>query len=275
MMKNVITVIESCLLALLVTSSISSFVPLGNARSSFSLGSTFNVPAYEVSLGSAVAKFIKTLATLRQWEHAQNYFGAGTTVIRTCICAGGDGDTYAISFNIGHGYFGWYQNGEHYWIIDNNGDPTYDYVLYSYTSQRRTRFALIWSCYQARERGGSYDGSQYGPHGMPNAWLHTANLSPDGYSSPWPRGYAFIGWSWRAPFLEWNIEADEAGYNFLLNFYAYALYDQEILITSLDDASLAVWGCVFDGCPFRLDGVHFDDGTSYLRLYGDGLLQLP
>lgn len=276
MKKLALQDLTKCLLFnVLIFFCISSLISLCDGRSSFSLGSTFNVPPDEVQLGYNVAKFVWTQALLRGWERAENWHGANTTVLRICQAASGAGDTYAISFHVGHSDRTYYQNGIHYYILDNNGNPTYDFVVHSFTSNRRTRFALIWSCWQAHEIGGSYDNTAYGPYGMPNAWLHTTSLSQDGYASPDGSGYSYIGWFRLAPFLGRTIDgAARAGYNFSLNFYAQALRGRTMR-QALDYAAYYVWGySSFSRCLFYT-GFYLDDVWTQMRVYGDGNLVLP
>lgn len=280
--SDLLDICTSLLLFVLVFSYASSFVPLSDARSSFSLGSTYNVLAFEVEKCAIVAGFIRSLATLRQWEKAENYYGSPTTVIRIFSCAGGAGDTYAISFYVGHGNRTWYQNGVHYFILADDGSLAYDYGVYSYTSRKRTKFAFLWSCYQAEVIGGFYDGTSMGPFGMPHGWLHTTTLSPDGYANPDGRGYAFIGWNGTVKYLtDFVYGAEEAGYNFLLHFYNYALYYRHRLRTALDEASRSVWGGYvqsFADSPFYI-GIAIPPPPAWeitkMMVYGDGNLVLP
>jgi hypothetical protein len=279
-MENLIfsDLIRSALLSVLIFSGISSLVSLCYARSSFSLGSTYVVPPDEVELDYIVAQFIFTQARLRQWEIAENWYGAKTTVLHICQAASGAGDTYAISFHIGHGLYTYYPNGLHFYILDDNGSPTYDYVVHSWTSNRRTRFALIWSCWQAFEIGGFHDETVYGPYGMPHAWLHTTSLNYDGYLVPDGSGYSYIGWYRRAPHLRLEIEgAVRAGYHFLLNFYSQAFHGCTIR-QALDYATDAVWGdqgwTTFYQCPFYI-GFYLEGYWTCMMVYGDGNLILP
>src|SRR3972149_363274 len=246
----------------LVFSVILPILPACNARACFSLGSTagYGDCPEELELASSVALYIACLAALRGWENVQNYYGAETTSLRIAGCASGYGDDYAISFYSGHGFAMEYYGGYHSYITDKFGNRVWDWYLHQFTFERNTRFAFIWSCYQGYEIGGYYDGmGVYAPHGMPLALLPPPHLDLKGYAgTPYgDQSCAFIGWDGVAPWL--SIEdptgsgADEAGYNFLLNFYASALYHQNSLNDALDNATYAVWGPsfrTFADCPY-------------------------
>jgi hypothetical protein len=276
-MRKMYAFATSIVVHALILCAVLQVFPVCNGRSSFSLGSMYEFDEEEEQpLDAAVSLFIATLATFRGWENVSDWYGEETTTINTCIAAGGDGDNYAITFYFGHGFCSWYVNGYHYYMWDNDGDPVYDFLIYQSTSARATKFAFLWSCYQAYERGGFYNGETtgYGPYGMPLAWLHTANLSEYGYNGPDGGGYAFIGWKNDGPQLHNATEGvQQAGYKFLLYFYCSALYYQNTLAEALDDAADAVWGYDYFGeSPYNpYDAPVWPD----MMVYGDGNLTLP
>jgi hypothetical protein len=205
---------------------------------STSLGSTYGAPSdEEIEKDYAVANFIKFLAIFRDYEKANNWYGDNTTTNNVYIAAIGVGELYAIAFYIGHGD---YESGQYY-IYDDDGNEVYDKNIYKVTPFQRLRFAIIWSCYQAYTIGGHHPNGV--PYGMPMAWLHTNDLDPDGYTLPnnGQPDLVFIGFKEYAPDLTYDMwGAEDAGYHFLLHFYASALYCQETIKDSLDDASSEV-----------------------------------
>jgi len=218
-------------------------------RACTALGSRYRLEYLpgEKQLCSTVAAFIKTLAVFRNYEKANNWYGANTTGYNIGIAANASGEQYGIAFYVGHGdNFTDQSTGNKHWqIYDDGGNLVWDRWLYkyytNYTITQRLRFTLIWSCWQGYTIGGTYpNGDAYG---MPNAWLHTTNLSQNGYGYHDSDGMnlTFIGWKREAPFLTYNIWGENASYYFLLNFYNSALYYQRTIRQSLDDASAAVW----------------------------------
>lgn len=149
-------------------------------------------------------------------------------------------------FYIGHGNYSTDSYGyKHYYIYDNAGTLVHDWGIIYYTNRTAVRFVILWACFQGEVIGGMSPNGQI--YGMPYAWLHTTNLSHDGYGSPDGTNLTFIGWQEEAPFLmdtiqDNGVNAQNASYYFLLNFYNSALYYQKTIKQSLDDASAAVWG---------------------------------
>jgi hypothetical protein len=114
--------------------------------------------------------------------------------------------------------------------------------------------------------------------GMPLGWLHTTNLNYNGYANPDGRGYAFIGFhNTDGPQLRYAdpvFGVQQAGYNFLLNFYSSALHYRNPLNRALDSACHAVWNIPsFEGSPY--DGYRYPERQYQMVLYGDGNLVLP
>jgi hypothetical protein len=269
-------------------------------RASNSLGSTFvinnNPPPAELQRDSIIAGFITTLAIFRSYETVNNWYGAQTNNTNMYAAANASGQQYGIAFYIGHGNqtTGW--NGTH-WSIQASisGSPVWDrWILFAQhpnwppdppnpPTNHPLKFAFIWSCFQGRVRGGTYNDPYWGKvyYGMPYGWLRTANLSGDGYDFPDGTNSTFIGWYEEAPWLidrisDNGVNAENASYYFLLNFYVSALYNQKTICQSLDDASAAVWGLsYFAWTKFRNGFWYTEPGTNQtawlaMVVYGDG-----
>jgi hypothetical protein len=248
-------------------------------------------------LDSAVCKYITTLAVFRSYETRNNWYGAQTTFANICAAANASGQQYGIAFYIGHGnrtQDAWNPGCTHWWIWDDSEVVVWDrWVLAGRNSgpppdpapptNQPLRFACIWSCHQGNVIGGEYyDGSYYG---MPYAWLRTTNLDSDGYDFPDHTNSTFIGWYEEAPWLidpitDNGVNAQNASYYFLINFYTSALYYQKTIKQSLDDASAAVWGLpYFAWTSFRCGFWYTEPGTNetawlQMVVYGDGSQRL-
>jgi hypothetical protein len=259
-------------------------------------------PPCEIALDSAIAKYIATLATLRKYETVNNWYGAKTTNTNMYAAANACGQQYGIVFYIGHGgndSQAWNQN--HWWIADNNGSSIWDrWILLGQNphnppdpnppTNQPLRFAFIWSCYQGNVIGGEYNDPQWGReyYGMPYAWLRTTNLDSDGYDFPDHTNSTFIGWYEEAPWLmdtiyDNGVNAQNASYYFLINFYRSALYYQKTIRQSLDDASAAVWGLgYYAWTRFRCGFWYYEqpynpyNETAWINMvvYGDGSQRL-
>lgn len=268
-------------------------------RASNCLGSTEDAPPADVQLGSSVCQFITTLAALRSYETTNNWYGADTTVTNICAATNASGQQYGIAFYIGHGVNETAWNNRHWWISDNDGGKVWDrWILFAQDplqppdpenppTNHPLRLAYIWSCWQGNEIGGVYYDQQHGRvyFGMPFAWLRTCNLDSDGYDFPDHTNSTFIGWYEDAPFLfdpisDNGVNAENASYYFLLNFYNSALYHQKTICQSLDDASAAVWDLAYYAwTKFRCGFWYYEEysgETAWLLqvVYGDGSQQL-
>ncbi len=115
---------------------------------------------------------------------------------------------------IGHGIY-WYDDGHmRFKIYTNNGETVEDDEIYGETENRYVKLAFLHSCYQGRRIGEVYTKCIlffcYTVHsGMPQAWLHTTDLSSDGYNNPDGNGYVFIGWYGPAPYLSADLLLDK------------------------------------------------------------------
>lgn len=117
---------------------------------------------------------------------------------------------------------------------------------------------------------------------MPFCWLHTADLSSNGYAYPDGNGYTFIGfWGITVGLTDDHFTEDEtylkdAGYYFLKHFYCAALYlgYHHSINEALDYAVQNVWGSSFQDSFLYQGYILTDyDGTEYegrMVVYGDG-----
>jgi hypothetical protein len=105
------------------------------------------------------------------------------------------------------------------------GTGFFDKDIYPHSSNASVRLVFLWSCHQGDEIGGFHWSGT--PYGMPFAWLHTSNLSSDGYRNPYsnPIGLVFIGFNGYAPYLSIRLGGvDQAGAIFVGEFYKQFLY---------------------------------------------------
>jgi hypothetical protein len=260
------------------------------ARTAIILGSRYQVDYYEVLTAQSVANDIAGNFSGRGFV-VYNWYGASTTRDNIYRAAGGVGDSRVAIFYIGHGdkkyvwnWAGWIWYRElQYLIYDDSGNEVFDKDIYSYSLNTSTRLAFLWSCHQGNEIGGFHWSGT--PYGMPLAWLHTSDLSSDGYRNPYsnPSGLVFIGFNGRAPYLSIELGGvDQAGAMFVREFYKQLLYGcseivggtciPESVRQALDMAAYRVWGTTFgdsilyQGYDLNNDGVV--DGRAVI--YGDG-----
>jgi hypothetical protein len=158
--------------------------------------------------------------------------------------------TTNVWFDHGIGYtpLGWpYDNEFHYMVCDSNNDFMFDYQIFQATPANNNYFSYISTCMSADLNSGSaldpsYTGTYglnngYGESGniigMPFAWTHrltTSNPSPnemsiDGFWSPDPGAYCYIGFPWGSPALEQTLSSQWSSTYamFVYSFFDYAL----------------------------------------------------
>jgi len=266
------------LTAIIFLSSLYPVIAYG--KTSVSLGSRWGVNnPTELELDSSITAFIAEHASKAGFT-AYNWYGSETSRDNIFEAARGAGDTFTIVFYIGHGY----KSGALWWInwfiVDDSGNKVYDYEIFNYSGCRNVRFVLLWSCYQGDTIGGTQPITGK-PYGMPYAWLHTTDLSSDGYTNPDGKGYAFIGFTGAAPYLNYSdppFDEDKTGhqhplYLFLLCFYEHLLDNGYSIKEALDQASMDVWHCIFKESPLY-KGYTIDSDTGRMVVYGDGDLKV-
>lgn len=230
----------------------------------------------EVEAMVSVADNIESWSTIYGgYDIVKNHW-AGESGIFDAAEAGGE--SWGIVWYIGHGdytlvWYTWpYWHCEtHRCITTDILEKVWDNEIYPHSAARRVHFAFLWSCFQGGAIGGE---TPTGWHsGMPYAWLHTTDLSSDGYHFPDGKDYTFIGWKDFAPYLVKKIAGvDHAGEYFVNNFYWAALHDKDKIIDALDHASYMNWGKFFDQCKFW-QGWGFPI-QGYMKVYGDGNLEI-
>ena len=192
-------------------------------------------------------------------------------------------------FHYGHGYGNNYEGVWHRSYADNNGyesgDLIWDWAIYSQTSLGKNVFVFIWACMQGHEIGNM---SSNGAWGMPFAWLHTNNLSPDGYANPDSGPYCFIGFDGVSPPLSEAVfsNSDVKCKDFIMLFYDYALKAGFSINDALDLASIDLFQCYYDETElytgFRLytdfswlnPKMKPDWYQGWMKIYGNGNIHL-
>jgi len=241
------------------------------------LGSATLAKPIEEVLANSVCLFIATLATFRGYDQNYYYWDNATTY-NIYMAAAGWGADYAIVFYIGHGDSEIVSGNEHWYLLNTSDWPgckVYDKDIYTLSYAQHVKFAFIFTCWGGNTTGGVYDDN--GNHfGMPNAWLHTSDLSTDGYNDSDESDICFIGWGEEAPDLSYDLwGAENASYYFLLHFYCSALHNQKQINTSLDEATYEVWGNTsFGSSKFYQGADYYDEeegwGHIHMVVYGDG-----
>ncbi|MFP3984965.1 MAG: hypothetical protein ACLFU9_03230 [Candidatus Bathyarchaeia archaeon] len=110
---------------------------------------------------------------------------------------------------------------------------------------------------------------------MPYCWLHTADLSNDGYTDPDNNDYTFSGFSGKAPGLTYNKDEfyGTKAYYFTGYFYQYVMLNDKSINDALDYAAQNTWGVSFADCIFYTGyTVYGYDGK--MVIYGDGNLEI-
>lgn len=263
----------------LVFLSSSSVLPtLAVTRAIYILGTRHDISdSYELQLHQEVADYIKQLCLEVGYVHFP-WYPAQKDWYMYAAC-GGSSDQ-ALVWTIGHGYYdpppiygpipvdGRYR----YYIYSDDHQQGLVSWIYSNTGARRDRFVYMWHCYKGDK---IYVSSSYGEHGMPWAWMHTKDLSSNGYKNPDNNGYVFIGFYNEAPFLGKNLGGvQEAGRKFVKNFY-YAIFKLGNNVKqALDYAAKITFNInnnpnQFERCIFYT-GYSAPSGTAYMKVYGDG-----
>jgi hypothetical protein len=206
-----------------------------------------------------------------------NWHGSSTTENHIYDAAFGVGHCSSISYYIGHG-----KNDKvvwlierHYEIVTDDGTWVADDWIHSHSACQNVRFVFLWSCHQGDTIGGTHFWS--GPYGMPHCWLHTTNLSSDGYANPDNNGYTFIGFSGEAPGLTCPEDgfAGCRSYYFAGYFYKYALISGVSINEALDWAADDTWLEVdsFSNC-ILYNGFTIYGKNGKMVVYGDGNLEI-
>ena len=267
--------------------NILSAFPIVFGKTAVALGSTYNVPSDEQFYDKALINAIITSASTAGYI-THDLYGTGTTRenILNAADAFGDLGPDDTSFYIGHGDWTYVLNGlfiEKQWFItDDEGTLVYDKDIYPHSILRNVILVFLWSCEQGDVIGGlHWSGIQYG---MPMAWLHTIDLSDNGYTSPDNNGYTFIGFDGVAPFLtnrdlQFTNGSDALYplYSFGVEFYSaiFGYYaTQRDVHDALDTAAIVVWGVRFSYCILYI-GYSISGEKGRMVVYGDGNLFLP
>ena len=243
------------------------------AKSSTVLGSRYTLTEWEEQTDSQLASFIFNCSLASNYT-SYNWYGSSTTQANIYEAAQGAGHVFSTSFYIGEGYndkIVWLIE-KHYEIATDNGTKVSDDWIHQYSGCQNDRFVFLWSCYQGETIGGTHFWS--GAYGMPHCWLHTTNLSDDGYADPDNSGYAFIGFTGTAPHLTLRISTDCAGYKFAGYFYQAALKAGCSINAALDEAAFKVWNVDSFSDSVFCNGFVAGGVNTSMVVYGDGNLEI-
>ena len=236
------------------------------------LGSRNDVSPEEITACTTIANQVGNYSSSAGYS-AYNWYGSQTTTSNIYTAAAGNGQTYSISYYIGHGGYVWEWHGifyEQQWVItDDSGNYVYDKNIFTYTTCHNSKFVNLWSCEQADTLGGDHWSGV--PFGMPYAWHHANNLSSNGYTSPDSGPYCFLGWNGLAPYISENVSGSYACYHFLSYFYYASLYDgaDYSVKEALDYASQAVWQVNFGNSI-----IYTGTGDGNIRVFGNGNMHI-
>jgi len=257
------------------------------AKTTVALGSRWNVDADEQSYDESLADHIVAAASAAEYK-TYDLYGADTTTdnILSAASAFDDAGSDDTVFYIGHGDSEYVWHGifyeEQWYIRDDAGNHVHDEDIYPHSACRNVVLTFLWSCRQGDVIGDwHWSGT---PYGMPLAWLHTNDLSNDGYANPDGNGYTFIGFHGPAPYLTNTdpqfTEGSDAAYplySFAVEFYSalFGYYtNQRDVNEALDYAAIKVWGVRFSDCVLYT-GYNTPLGQGRMVVYGDGDLLLP
>jgi len=265
--------------------ALSGLIVTCQGKASVTLSSTWEVPSEEASAQSLVQIRINDFADLAGYT-TYTYHGPDTTKENILEAASSFGHSYAIVWYVGHG---WIRTWTHYWgwpwqwhghkqmlIVADDGTRVYDYEIYPETSGRNTRFVFLWSCEVGEEVGymKTYPCGETKAYGMPFAWLHTTDLSSNGYENPDGKGYVFIGFREQAPFLtaDYVENVTNGGEWFTISFYRGALENGLSIIDALDYAAQYEFSQQTFADTELYQGIYDDYGqfVGYMKVYGDG-----
>ena len=224
---------------------------------------------HEWETSSQLSSYIHNCSLLSSYT-AHNWHGSDTTRDNIYTAASGAGAGFSITYFYGHGAIDYWQIppfwvDPHWYVCASDGSKVYDCDIYPHSEPKNVKFAFLWSCHLGDTIGGSHLFT--GPYGMPNAWLHTTDLSNDGYDDPDGQSSTFIGFKDSGPYLTKKLgEYPYAGYHFVAYFYQCAMQSGNTIIDALDYAAYEVWGVAsFSQCL-----LYNGWGYGQMVVYGDG-----
>ena len=220
----------------------------------------------ELALHNSLTNQIAYWSTNYAGYTTYNNYGSGTYATQIYQAAYDQGYGGSIVFYIGHG------NAD--LMTDNSGGYVWHSNIRAASdpySVGHHKFAMMWSCDQGDDI-----------NKMPRAWLHTASISTNGFTSWDYSGQNYIGFYGTAPYLIIpftmnNIPQANAGYCLLNAFYYYALVEDFTVNSALEYAVQMLWDTSFTisewctGLPDYGRMVSYGTGNIYI---GQGLRQL-
>lgn len=264
---HVCAVVPALVLALVFTSIVAPTVYASNASSV--LSSQWNFVWYQKMVKGALTGYINE-CSVESGYPTHDAWGSTTSDSIDKAAFGYDA-TFVITFYEGHGDNTTGDDGKaHYVIANDAGGLVWDNESFYSNTFGRSHFAFLWSCEQGDVIGQMYSSGD--PYGMPFAWTHkdSNTLSPDGYTNPYPTGFAFISFNGAGPTLDYDYCQ---GYYFAAYFYQCAFEANYTLNNALDYAAYQVWYCSYSLCPYRT-GFVLDGSPGKMVIYGDGALQI-
>ncbi len=274
---------KTSMILLIITIASILIIPVYGQSATYILASPINLPSEEETYVYNLLYWISDAATYG-YHHVDNVFINSKATRNAIYNAAGTSYEPTHVFFLGHGSYAYDNNHINLFIVDYNDNNVFDYDIYPHSSTRHVHLAFLYSCYQGRIIGEVYSDCYCFPFigcwcntvqsGQAQAWLHTTDLSDDGYLYPDDKNYVFIGWYGPAPYLSDDINGDEdAGYRFTGYFFTklYGYYTSEAYSVdgALDYASYKVTGDIFYFSYFY-NGFAYDSEQTRIVVYGDG-----
>ncbi len=281
--KSILVALATIFMTVLAASALMAVAYSGT----IAMYSGWNFPAEEQSLQYNLVRLIKDAAIYgyKRMDTAVYIVNATESDIAASVTGwGGYLDTVHIYWD-SHGLMS--SEFDNYWephdifaVIDGSGNTVWDNEIYNYqfTDFHPVKLVVIDACYQGHEIGETFiaQSTQSAWHaGMPQAWLYTTQLSPDGYAAPDGSGRVFIGWYNESPYLSLDLfGTNDAIYKFFVRFfsklYGYYTLPASNVKDALDSAAQYVTGSTsFDNSPLY-KGFTFGIYETKMVVYGDG-----
>lgn len=234
-------------------------------------GSTYflSYPSEEYDITYDVCSSITLLfSSTNNYACTYNHFGSGTvkSSILSAVASEDDYYDYVAFFHVGDwwtvqetGWYCLYEGGEEYWYpsyvdhytyYDSYGALVKDLEIYPQISEGRHYFVFLWTCQNGVECGYYDEDREWfnwyyygtGAVGMPFAWTHHTDLSPNGYAWPDSTNYCFISFHNQSPFPYTPVDDTNYVYaDFAVKFYEGALSNGRTINEALDYATAYVW----------------------------------
>ncbi|MEM2995245.1 MAG: hypothetical protein QXI91_04435 [Candidatus Bathyarchaeia archaeon] len=291
---------KTCLIAFMIVAFFALSTPSAYSAVASITGSTLKFSQEEVQAQHTLGDYILNLAEQAGYKTQDARVGYE----KFCCAVEGCGEPYSIVFHCSHGGLD-EALGHWRWILTPIGPlpiwcphsqyrifqdhevvgvyGMYDDFIYNWSTSHKLKFAFIYTCHSADVMGyfKKYSCGEVHPFGMPFAWLHTNQLSTDGYKNPDGHGLCYIGFEGAGPNLTFNFTINGqtiewACYNFVQKFFYATLQLKFTVNQALDYAARLIFKKVgveyFSQCVLYTGYVVKEPGR--MRVYGDGTIQL-